>query len=137
MLQVQGRSDLFLFLEIIKKTIAIGPLIIGAFVGIMPMLYVNIATGIIAFFLNSHYSGRHMGYSSWKQIKDIAPSYGVASFVSVVVFFMKYLPLTYWAVLSLQIICGFVILYFIYKLSGMKEFVEIKEIVQPYILKKH
>ena len=35
MLQVQGRSDLFLGLEIIKKIIAIGPLLIGAFVGMV------------------------------------------------------------------------------------------------------
>ena len=38
MLQVQGRSDLFLVLEIIKKIIALWPLSIGAFVGIIPML---------------------------------------------------------------------------------------------------
>ena len=57
MLQVQGRSDLFLGLEIVKKSIALAPLFIGAFVGIFPMLYVSIITDIISFFLNSHYSG--------------------------------------------------------------------------------
>ena len=44
MLQVQGRSDLFLYIEIVKKTIGIIPLLVGATVGIMPMLWVNIAT---------------------------------------------------------------------------------------------
>ena len=61
MLQVQGRSDLFLGLEIVKKTIALGPLLIGAFVGIMPMLYTNLFTGMLCYFLNSYFSGTFIG----------------------------------------------------------------------------
>ena len=38
MLQVQGRSDLFLKLEIIKKCAAVIPLLIGVFGGLFPML---------------------------------------------------------------------------------------------------
>ena len=79
MLQVQGRSDLFLGLEVVKKIIALAPLFIGAFVGIMPMLYANIVVGIASYFLNSHYSGRLLGYGSWMQIKDVAPSFGAAA----------------------------------------------------------
>ena len=87
MLQVQGRSDLFLGLEIIKKSIALGPLCVGAFIGILPMLYTTIITCIISYFLNSHYSGKLLGYSSWMQLKDIAPSYGIASAIAFSVFF--------------------------------------------------
>lgn len=57
MLEVQGRSDLFLGLEVIKKIIALGPLFIGAFISIKAMLYTSLLTTIIAFLLNSHYSG--------------------------------------------------------------------------------
>ena len=64
MLQVQGRSDLFLKLEIIKKFVSAGPLIIGAVVGIMPMLYATLISTIINYFLNSHYSGKLLGYTS-------------------------------------------------------------------------
>lgn len=38
-LQVEGRSDIFLKLEIIKKIIGIGPIILGIFYGIEPMLW--------------------------------------------------------------------------------------------------
>ena len=55
MLQVQGRSDLFLKLEIIKKIIGLAPLLIGVFVGIFPMLYTSIITCIISYFLNSYF----------------------------------------------------------------------------------
>ena len=136
MLQVQGRSDLFLGLEIIKKAIALGPLFIGAFIGIMPMLYTNILTSIIAYFLNSYYSGRMIGYSSWMQIKDIAPSYGIAAFVFLSVYFLKYLPITYWVVLPMQILFGFLVFLFISHVSKQEEFIEKKNIVVPQIKKR-
>jgi len=132
MLQVQGRSDLFLGLEIVKKIIVLAPLFIGAFIGIMPMLYTNILTGIIAFFLNSHYSGIFLGYSSWMQIKDIAPSYGIAFLVSLSVFFLKYIPFSYWFVLPLQLIVGGIVFLFVCRRAKMKEYEELLKIVRPY-----
>lgn len=135
MLQVQGRSDLFLGLEIIKKIIAIGPLSVGALVGIMPMLYTNILTSIIAYFLNSYYSGKLLNYSSWKQLKDIAPSYGIALTMALVVYFIKYLPLSPWIVLPLQIVIGLLLLLFLCKITKIKEFNELILLVKPFLNK--
>lgn len=131
MLQVQGRSDLFLGLEIVKKAIAIGPLMVGAFIGIIPMLYTNLLTSIIAFFLNSHYSGKFLGYSSWMQIKDVAPSYGIAFLVSLSVFFLKYIPLSNWIILPIQIVVGSALFFFVCKLTKNKEFEGLLAIVRP------
>ena len=135
MLQVQGRSDLFLGLEIIKKTIAIGPLVIGAFVGIMPMLYANILSSIISYFLNSHYSGKFLGYSSWMQIKDISLSYTIATIIALSVFFLKYLSLSFWLILPMQLILGTVMLFVICKLLKLEEYQEIEGMVKPYLRK--
>ena len=135
MLQVQGRSDLFLALEIIKKIIAIGPLFIGAFIGIVPMLYANMFTTVIAFFLNSYYSGKFLGYTSWMQIKDIAPSYGLAAFVALSVFFLKYLPISYWIILPIQIVLGCTVFLCVCQKTKMEEFEELKIMVEPYLKK--
>ena len=124
MLEVQGRSDLFLGIEIIKKMIALFPLYIGAVYGIMEMLIVTIITTIIAFFLNSHYSGKQIGYSSWMQIKDVAPSYGIATIVALSVYFIKYLPLSYWIVLPIQVIIGGLTFFIICKVLKNPEFEE-------------
>ena len=129
MLQIQGRSDLFLGLEIIKKIIGLAPLFIGAFVGIMPMLWTNIVTGIIAYFLNSYYSGRLLGYSSWMQLRDIAPSYALAIAIALPVWFLKFLPLNYWVVLPLQIVLGILVFFGLCKIIRMEELEEIKTIV--------
>lgn len=133
MLQVQGRSDLFLFLEIIKKIIGLAPLFVGVFVGIMQMLYCGLIIGVISYFLNSYFPGKLLGYSSWKQIKDIAPSYGIATLVAFVVWPMKFLPLSYWIVLPLQIIAGIFVFFLITRICHFAEYDELKLIIKQYI----
>ena len=135
MLEVQGRSDLFLGLEIIKKIIAVGPLFIGAFIGIMPMLYTNLITTVIAFFLNSHYSGKMVGYSSWMQIKDVAPSYGIATAVALSVFYLKFLPITNWVILPLQGIIGLTTFLMVCRLFHIEELDAAIDMLRPLLRK--
>jgi len=104
MLQVQGRSDLFLILEVCKKALGLVPLFVGAFVGIIPMLCTSILTNFLSFFLNSYYTGKKLGYSSWRQLEDIALSFTIAMITGIVVFSLQYLPLSYWFILPLQIV---------------------------------
>ena len=136
MLQVQGRSDLFLGLEVIKKIITLAPLFIGAFIGIIPMLLTNMVVGIIAYFLNSHYSGRLLGYSSWMQLRDIAPSYALAIAIALSVWFLKYLPLSYWIILPMQLVVGAVVFFSICELFKMNEYKEIMDILKQSLKKK-
>lgn len=133
MLQVQGRSDLFLGLEVIKKIIALGPLAIGALVGIMPMLYANILTSIIAYFLNSHYSGKLLGYSTWMQLKDIVPSYIIAIVIAIVVYLLKYVPLSFWYILPIQIFVGASLFFVICRITKIEEYRESKDIAMSYM----
>jgi O-antigen/teichoic acid export membrane protein len=130
MLKVQGRSDLFLGLDIIKRIISLAPLFVGAFVGIIPMLWVNIFVGIIGYFLNAYYSGRLLGYSSWMQLRDIAPSYALAIAIALPVWFLKFLPLSYWIVLPMQIAVGATVFFACCKLFKMNEYKEIIDILK-------
>lgn len=135
MLKVTGRSDIFLVLEIIKKIIAIGPIFLGIFIDIYWMLVGTIFTGIISFFLNSYYTGKRLGYSSWMQLKDIAPSYGIAFLMAVSVYFFKYLPLSNWIILPIQIIVGILVFFIICETTKLEEYIEIKEIVKQSLSK--
>ena len=135
MLQVQGRSDLFLGLEIIKKIVGIAPLAVCIFYGILPMLYISIVTSIIAYFLNSHYSGKLIGYSSWMQIKDFTPSYCIAIIIAIPVYSLKYLPITYWAILPLQFVLGFFIFFLLCKNINLSEYHELNTIIKPHLSK--
>lgn len=136
MLKVQGRSDIFLYLEIIKKIIAIGPICLGIFVDIYWMLIGSIITGIISFYLNSYYTGKKLGYSSWMQIKDVAPSYGVAFLIAISVYFLKYLPFSYWIILPIQIIVGIGVFFIVCETTQLSEYQEVKSIAKGFFVKQ-
>ena len=129
MLQVQGRSDIFLYLEIIKKIVALIPISIGIFVGIYWMLVASVVTGIISCFLNSWYTGKKLGYSSWKQLADVSGDYGISMLVAISVYFLKYLPFSNWIILPLQIIVGTVALIVSCEAIKLDEYNEVKSMV--------
>lgn len=128
LLQVQGRTDIFLILEIIKKIIGIGPVCLGIFVDIYWMLYGGIFTCIISLFLNSYYTGRSIKYNTWMQLKDIAPSYGLATIMAVSIYFFKFLPISNWIILPIQILVGAVVFFLICETTHMMEYMEVKKI---------
>lgn len=131
MLQVQGRSDLFLVLEIIKKIIGVIPLACCVFWGVLPMLYVNLLVGLLNYFLNSYYSGKIIKYNSWMQLKDIAPSFGIASLISISVYFLKYLPISNWIILPIQFLVGVCVFFVVCTQTGIYEYQEVKGMILP------
>ncbi|WP_407401179.1 lipopolysaccharide biosynthesis protein [Sodaliphilus sp.] len=135
MLQVQGRSDLFLRLEIIKKVISIGPILLGIFIDIYLMVGCSIITGFIAFYINAYYSGPFLNYSIKDQIKDIIPSFLVAITMAIPVGMLQFLDITPYIVLPIQIILGAAIVITICELKKLPEYLEIKGIVMPMINK--
>ena len=135
MLQVQGRTDIYLYVEIIKKVIAILPLGLGIFVSIYWMLIGTIVTGIVAFFLNSYYTGKSLGYTSWRQLKDVAPSYAIAFLIALSVYFFKYLPISYWIILPIQIFVGTIVGYLVCEKTKLEEYMEVKDVAIQYVSK--
>lgn len=133
MLKVQGRSDLFLGLEIIKKAISLAPLFIGAFIGIIPMLYTNLVTGAIAFFLNSYYSGKLLNYNSWLQLKDVAQFYVLAIILALPIYLVKLISISFWIVLPLQLIFGIALFFLICEKKRVEEYKELKSIFYSYL----
>ena len=135
MLKVQGRSDLFLKLEIIKKIVAVGPICLGIFVGIYWMVAGSIIAGIISYFLNSAYSGKMIGYSSWDQIRDIAPSYGIASVIALVVYPIKYIISTCYIALGVQVVVGIIVFLIICIITRNDQFREMLGMLKPALSK--
>ena len=85
-LNVLGRSDLFLRLEIIKKALIVVVLAVSVNFGIFALLYGSVFTSIMAFFINTRYSGKFINYSAWEQTKDLAPYIGLALICGAILF---------------------------------------------------
>ena len=73
LLQVKGRSDLFLRLEVIKRVIGVLMLCITIPMGLMAMCYGSVLMSILSLIINTYYTGKiiHVGFI--KQIGDLFP----------------------------------------------------------------
>jgi len=73
-LQVYGKSNRFLYLEIIKKITALPILIASIWMGINFLLWGMLVHSLFSYIVNSIWSGDLIGYSIKEQIQDIIPS---------------------------------------------------------------
>lgn len=72
LLQVKGRSDYFLKLEIIKKVMGVCILCVTIPLGLVAMCYGRIVGSLIALVFNTYYTKKIIGYGFLKQMRDLA-----------------------------------------------------------------
>lgn len=129
LLQVKGRSDLFLRLEIIKKAIGVGVLCITIPMGLLPMCYGQIVTSLICLVVNTHYTGKIINVGFFKQMRDILPTL----IASLIMGGTVYLLLPFLGTAWVQLVGGLIIGSTLYLLIGyifrFQEFAYIKEII--------
>ena len=128
-LQVKGRSDLFLKLEIIKKGLAVGPICLGIFLGIEYMLLGSVINSFIAYYLNARYSQGMINYSVLEQVKDILPTFIVSLCVAAVMWSITLLEVNSYLLLLIQCIVGTLMAGIIYEKLNLEEYRELKGIV--------
>ena len=135
MLQVQGRSDLFLRLEIIKKLVAVIPLLVGIFIGIYWMLISGVVAGLFSLYLNAYYSGPLLNYAIKEQIKDVLPSLIMSLTMFLILFAVSYIPFSNLLLLLIQIVVGASFTLIVCEIRKPEEYLEIKAIASPTINK--
>lgn len=130
MLQVKGRSDLFLRLEVIKKTLAVPVIVIGVFWGIKVMIAGMMLNSVVALYLNSYWSGRMIGYPFRQQISDILPSFFLSLAMAISVYLLG-LILPYAPILNLliQVAAGAAFILIFSEIVKFKDYLFIKELV--------
>lgn len=74
LLQVKGRSDLFLRLEIIKKILGVSVLCITAPFGLVVMCYGQIFNSLVALIINTYYTGKLIHVGFFRQMRDLLPT---------------------------------------------------------------
>ena len=86
LLQVKGRSDLFLKLEIIKKLMGVTILCITVPMGLVAMCIGSIFGNILGLAVNTYYTGKLINVGFWLQMRDLLPTLLLSLFMGVVVF---------------------------------------------------
>lgn len=81
-----GRSDIFLGLEIVKKTIAIGILVASTRFGVLAIAISSAMYSLIATMINSFPNRKLLNYGYFEQVKDILPSVLLSGMMAVIIF---------------------------------------------------
>lgn len=74
LLQVKGRSDLFLRLEIIKKVVITVAIFVCVPFGIMGICYGAVCTSLINLAINTYYTGKLIHVGFFRQMLDMTPT---------------------------------------------------------------
>lgn len=93
LLNANGRSDLYLKVDISKLPLTLIALIITIPLGIKAMIIGHVITSFISFFINTYMTGVLFKYGAFKQLKDMLPvilsSLGMAFFVFLGLYFLS------------------------------------------------
>lgn len=129
MLEIIRRSDLVLKVTLFNKILYIPVIFVGIFCSFDLMLVVWIFASIISFLVDAKWIGKVTGYGLFMQFKDVAPSFGIASVVAVSMYFLKFLAISMWLMLPLQLVIG-VSVYVVYcKIFNIAEYDDFKTLL--------
>ena len=135
-LQAQAWFEGMPSLEIVKKIIAVGPLVLGVLFSIEYMLWGSVCTSLIAYFLNSYYSADLINYPTKEQIKDILPTFLVSFVTAAAMWSLTLLSLSNWLLLPLQCSLGIALAVLIYECLHLPEYVEVKQLAFSILRRK-
>ena len=129
MLNIQGRSDLLLYLELSKKLLFIPVLIIGLLYTLKAMIISAAVYYYLEFIFNSYFSERFFGYGTIKQVKDLLPIYLISILVGTFMFCITLIQLPIILTLIIQCLIFLITIPLCYEIFKIEEYYELKQIV--------
>lgn len=133
-----GRSDIFLKLEIVKKSIGIVALVIAVFCFESPIAIAMTGafTTIISCFINASPNKKLIGYSYLEQMKDILPSFAAAVVMLVAVLAVQLLGFGALLTLVIQVLVGIVVYVAISAAAHLEPFRMVLDVLKGIKRKK-
>jgi O-antigen/teichoic acid export membrane protein len=126
LLLAQGYSRQYFHLEIVKKTVGIVCLLIGAwYAGVIGVAWATLLFNTIGIVINTHFTKKHVGYGLFNQLKDILPIINLAMLMTFIVYWIGLQFATQpQLALMLQIISGVVTYLALIRTFNMTAFTE-------------
>ena len=101
-----GRSDIFLKLEIVKKTVSIAILLLSMRFGVKAIAVSGLAYSVIATMFNTAPNKKLLGYSYFEQLKDILLPFALSLLMGVTVYPIALLSIPMSLTLLVQVVAG-------------------------------
>jgi len=130
LLNVVGRSDLYLKLQLISQIFTIPAIIIGIIYGIKILILGLCLNSLFAYLYFSKVSAKYSGYKLSDQLKDILIPLLLAALMGILVFMFDYFTdISPMVTFIVQIILGIILILGFGELFKMKEYHFIKEVL--------
>ena len=121
LLRAKGRSDLFLRLEIVKKTLGVIILIFTLPRGLIAFCWGSVLSSILSILVNTYYTGKLINYGFFRQMMDILPMFLLSLVTGLVVYLMNIHITSLWLQIILGGIIGLSFYVIVAKLFKFKE----------------
>ena len=132
-IKAMGRSDMFLKLEVLKKTIGITAILLTMSISVEAMAYSLLVTCFINQLINSWPNRKLMNYGYLEQLKDILPTLLLSVFMGGCVLAVGFIPLPLFASLILQILAGGTIYIGLSKIFKHESYSYVIGVVKGYL----
>ncbi|MCR5532947.1 MAG: lipopolysaccharide biosynthesis protein [Paludibacteraceae bacterium] len=121
-----GRSDVFLTLEVIKKTLELVSLVCVMWISVKAIVWNMAILTTLFTFVNAYPNKKFLNYSYLEQVKDILPPILLAAVMAGLVYPISLLSIhTIW-ILCIQVVLGVVVYILFSILTQNKEYEELK-----------
>ena len=135
-IKAMGRSDLFLKLEIIKKTVGIIAILITMWISVQAMAYSFLVTTILNQIINSWPNKKLLNYSYLEQIKDMMPQILLSLGMGAAIYAVSFLHLSASLTLLIQIPLGVLVYWGGSKIFHVESYTYIIEMVKNFKKRK-
>ena len=136
-MKAMGRSDLFLILEIIKKTIGLIAILTTMWISVMAMAYSLLVTSVLSQIINSYPNRKLLNYSYLQQLKDMLPQICASLFMGAVVYCVQFLGLNSLLTLFIQVPVGVALYVGISKVFHIDSFEYVLGIANSFLKKRN
>lgn len=131
-----GRSDIFLKLEVIKKTIGMIILLLVMNSGVIAIASSLLLYTLVAQLINSYPNKTLLNYSYIDQIKDILPYISASIFMGILIYPISKLTISGISILVLQVLAGIFSYWAISKIFKLDIYVYFENIIKKKCKKK-
>ncbi len=135
-IKAMGRSNLFLKLEIIKKTVGIIAILITMWISVQAMAYSFLVTTILNQIINSWPNKKLLNYSYLEQVKDMMPQILLSLGMGAAIYAVSFLHLSASLTLLIQIPLGVLVYWSGSKIFHVESYTYIIEMVKNFKKRK-
>ena len=128
LLNVKGRSDLVLKLEVVKKSVAFTILFISLYFDLKGICIGLAIYSLLAFYMNTYYTKKLLNYGFRKQFMEIFPYLAASLFIMIEALVISaYIDYPFFSLSMSLIICpvSYILICYILKLEAAMEFINI------------